>query len=122
MNRQKCDTMTAMETTRAPRTAWLVVLAVGIAATLDAISTYAGLHRGLSEQNGLAADLFNTVGLIPILVLRVLIPAAIVFFALRLTGGLRGKDRMLHSVTCGAFLFVAVAWTMLAASNTFGWL
>lgn len=99
-----------------------VVLAVAISATADAVTTWDGLHRGMSEQNGAAAGLFHALGVFPVLALRVLIPVALAWTALRFTSRLRPRDRVIHYAACGGILFVAAMWMLVAASNRFGWL
>jgi hypothetical protein len=88
-----------------------VVLLAGLA---DAVSTAVGLHHGARELNSGAIALMQHIGLIPVLALRVVPPAAGAFLLLRWAS----RDRVIFNAAVSALIVVVLGWTAIAASNS----
>lgn len=99
----------------APLVAATVVALAGVA---DAVTTWIGLHDGAHEANAAAASTFSTIGLVPALTLRVVIPAVLAFVLLRWT---RRVDAVIYGAAMGSVVFVACAWSLVALSNHCHW-
>lgn len=91
-----------------------MAVVVLLASLADAVSTMVGLRHGARELNVLAVELVEHIGLVPVLFLRVLPPAAGTLLLIRWAS----RDRVILAAAVSALLLVAMGWTVVAASNT----
>lgn len=88
----------------------IAVIAAGMA---DAWTTHAGLERGATEANPVGARAFDALGVLPVLALRVVLPAVAAWAIVRAAR----RDPILHRVAVVAVLVMAAGWTGLAVRN-----